>query len=155
MIIVIPLEKFITFTGVSGSGKSSLVFEVINKYIEEGKALCDKIEGLENINNVIKIDQKQIGRLSRSNIATYSEVYTMIRELYVNLELAKNKKLKVSDFSFNVKGGRCENCQGIGAISLDMQFLEPIEVECPVCKGSRFKKKILEVEYKEKILVIY
>lgn len=148
--IQIPLNEFVCFTGVSGSGKSSLIFEVISKYIKEGQALCDGIEGIDKINNIITIDQKPIGRQSRSNIATYTDTFTLIRELYSNLEDSKKRKLKSSDFSFNISGGRCENCQGLGTISLNMQFMEDIEVICPVCNGHRFKKKILEVKYQDK-----
>lgn len=148
--VEIPLNEFVCFTGVSGSGKSTLVFDVIYKYVVDGNANCDSIKGLENIDKIIMIDQKPIGRQSRSNVATYTEVFTNIRELYANLADAKKRKLKPSDFSFNVKGGRCEKCGGLGVISLDMQFLDDVEITCPVCKGHRFKNKILEVKYKDK-----
>ncbi|MGL5327986.1 MAG: excinuclease ABC subunit UvrA [Peptostreptococcaceae bacterium] len=148
--VKIPLNEFVCFSGVSGSGKSSLVFDVISKYIEEGKSLCDAIEGIDKVDSIITINQKPIGRQSRSNIATYTDTFTLIRELYANLELSKKKKLKNSDFSFNVSGGRCENCQGLGTISLNMQFMDDVEVICPVCNGHRFKKKILEVKYDNK-----
>lgn len=146
----VPLNQFVCFTGVSGSGKSTLVFDVVYKYVVDGKANCDDIKGLDTIDKIIMIDQKPIGRQSRSNVATYTEVFTSIRGLYSNLADAKKKKLKPSDFSFNVKGGRCEKCGGLGVISLDMQFLDDVEITCPVCKGHRFKKKILEVKYKDK-----
>lgn len=143
----IPLNTFVCFTGVSGSGKSSLVFDVINKFYEKGKANCDDVEGLWQVNRVLKVDQKPMGRMSRSNVATYTEVFGLIRNLFSNQRASKLKGLKPSSFSFNVKGGRCEKCQGMGVISLDMQFLEDVEIQCPHCKGHRFKKEILEIEY--------
>ncbi len=143
--INIPLGQLVSFAGVSGSGKSSLVFDVI-----EQQKHAQSFSGFEHVDAVIKIDQSPIGRQSRSNIATYSEVFTLIRELYSTLPQSKKLNLKPADFSFNVKGGRCEKCEGLGVIPLDMQFLDDIEVVCPVCKGHRFKKKILSVTYKEK-----
>ncbi len=148
--IKIPLAQLVSFAGVSGSGKSSLVFDVIEKYARKKEAKVDNIIGLEHFKNIIKIDQSPIGRQNRSNIATYTEVFTLIRELFSSQEMAKKLKLKPSDFSFNVKGGRCEKCEGLGVIPLDMQFLDDIEVICPVCKGHRFKKNILSVTYNEK-----
>ncbi len=141
----IPLNHFVAFAGVSGSGKSSLVFDVI-----EQRRNVSQINGLQHIFEMIRIDQSPIGRQSRSNVATYSEVYMLIRELFSTQKEAKKSKLKPSDFSFNVKGGRCEKCEGLGVIALDMQFLEDIEVTCPVCKGHRFKKKVLAITYKDK-----
>ncbi len=148
--IDIPLNQLVAFTGVSGSGKSSLVFDVINKFIMGEKTEVENIIGVNNITGVIKIDQSPIGRQTRSNIATYTEVFTLIREFYSSLKEAKSLKLKPSHFSFNVKGGRCEKCEGLGVISLDMQFLEDVEVTCPVCKGQRFSKKVLSVKHKDK-----
>ncbi len=141
----IPLGQLVSFAGVSGSGKSSLLFDVI----EQGKNV-ERVHGFYHINNIIKIDQSPIGRQSRSNIATYTEVFTLIRELFSSKAEARKLKLKSSDFSFNVKGGRCEKCEGLGVIPLNMQFLDDIEVTCPVCKGHRFKKKILSVTCKGK-----
>ncbi len=141
----IPLSQFVSFAGVSGSGKSSLVFDVIEK-----NSHAAKISGLEHLSQIIKIDQAPIGRQSRSNIATYSEVFSLIRELFASQESSKHLKLKASDFSFNVRGGRCEKCEGMGVIALDMQFLDDVEVICPVCNGHRFSKKILSVEYNGK-----
>ncbi len=143
----IPLGQFVCFAGVSGSGKSSLVFDVI-----EQRKNAKSIQGFNNIKEIIKIDQSPIGRQSRSNIATYTEVFTLIRALFSSTEQAKKLRLKQSDFSFNVKGGRCEKCEGLGVIPLDMQFLDDVEVICPVCKGHRFKKKILSVTYKGKTI---
>ena len=145
--VSVPLGEFVCFTGASGSGKSSLVFDVIKEYAKVGKAKCDSVSGFEQINHIVVIDQKPIGRLSRSNVATYTDIFTLIRELFSCLPEAKKRKLKPSDFSFNVRGGRCENCHGLGVIPLDMQFLDTVEVICPVCIGHRFKKKVLEVKH--------
>ncbi len=148
--VKIPLGHLVSFAGVSGSGKSSLVFDVIEKYASGKKVKAEKILGIENLGGIIKIDQSAIGRQIRSNVATYSEVFTLIRELFSRQPEAKKLKLKPADFSFNVKGARCEKCEGLGVIPLDMQFLDDVEVVCPVCKGHRFKKKILSVRYNEK-----
>jgi excinuclease ABC subunit A len=110
----------------------------------------DKIEGLEFIDKVIDIDQSPIGRTPRSNPATYTEVFTPIRELYANQSSAKNKGLKPAHFSFNLKGGRCEHCQGDGQMKIEMQFLPDIYIKCPECEGQRYKKEILDIRYKEK-----
>ncbi len=143
--ITIPLGQLVSFAGVSGSGKSSLVFDVI-----EQRRHAARIAGFEHISSVVEINQSPIGRQSRSNIATYTEVFTLIRALFSAQPEAKNRKLKPADFSFNVKGGRCEKCEGLGVISLAMQFLDDVEVLCPVCKGHRFKKNVLAVTYKGK-----
>ena len=146
----IPLNAFVCFTGVSGSGKSSLVIDIIDKYSKNGYADCESIDGLNEVNRVVTINQKPIGRMSRSNVATYTEVFTLIRELFSNQKDAKKMKLSPSDFSFNVNGGRCEKCQGLGVVKLDMHFLDDIEVECPVCEGHRFKQEVLDVTYQGK-----
>lgn len=143
----IPLNRLVTFTGVSGSGKSSLVFDVFAKYAKGERVKCDSIVGLSNVERIITVNQSQIGKISRSNLATYTDIFTAIRELFAKLPEAKKKKLSSKDFSFNVKGGRCEKCKGLGVIPLDMHFLDDIEVPCPVCKGKRFKKDILEVKF--------
>ncbi len=143
--VEIPLGQLVSFAGVSGSGKSSLVFDVI-----EQRKNAEEIKGFDTVSEVVKIDQNPIGRQSRSNIATYTEVFTLIRELFSAQSGAKKLKLKPADFSFNVKGGRCEKCEGLGVMALDMQFLDDVEVVCPVCKGHRFKKKVLSVRYKGK-----
>ncbi len=146
----IPLEQLVSFTGVSGSGKSSLVFDVIAEFSKNGKAACETVKGLDQVKEIVVIDQKPIGRQSRSNIATYTDIFTYMRELFASLPEAKKQKLKPADFSFNVKGGRCETCLGLGVIPLTMQFLEDVEVICPTCKGKRFKKKVLSVQYKNR-----
>lgn len=143
----IPMNSFVSVTGVSGSGKSSLILDILghfSKYID----FVDSIEGFETIDRIIEVDQKGIGRSSRSNVATYTDVFSLIRNIFANSRKAKELNLKSKDFSFNVKGGRCEKCQGLGSIPLDMHFLEDIEVECPVCHGKRFHTETLSVEYK-------
>ncbi|MGL5346340.1 MAG: excinuclease ABC subunit UvrA [Peptostreptococcaceae bacterium] len=143
----IPLNRLVSFTGVSGSGKSSLVFDVLDRWVESKDVKCEKIEGFSNVDKVIKVDQSPIGKISRSNIATYTDIFTHIRNVYASLKESKSRKLTAKHFSFNVKGGRCEKCQGLGVISLDMHFLDNIEVPCPTCRGNRFKKEILEVKF--------
>ena len=144
-------------TGVSGSGKSSLVNEVIYKYlaaklnrakIKAGK--FDTIEGVEYLDKVINIDQSPIGRTPRSNPATYTGVFGDIRELYASTNDAKMKGYSSGRFSFNVKGGRCEACQGDGIIKIEMHFLPDIYVPCEVCKGKRYNRETLDIHYKGK-----
>ncbi len=148
--VIIPCNNIVTFTGVSGSGKSSLVFDVLEKFYRTKKAKVSEIKGLNNISNMVVIDQKAIGKMSRSNVATYTDVYTLIRDMFASLPEARMLKFEATDFSFNVKGGRCEKCQGLGLIPLNMQFLDDLEVVCPVCKGKRFKKEILNIKYNGK-----
>ncbi|SIQ03877.1 excinuclease ABC subunit UvrA [Halanaerobium kushneri] len=152
----IPLNNLVSITGVSGSGKSTLVFDILDKAIRrkfydssEMPGKYNKISGIEKINKVITVDQSQIGRMSRSNIATYTDIFTTIRKLFSNLEQAKNKGLSSKHFSFNSSGGRCKKCKGLGVINLDMHFLPDAQVTCPVCHGKRFKKDILEVKYRD------
>ncbi|MBQ8603685.1 MAG: excinuclease ABC subunit UvrA [Oscillospiraceae bacterium] len=152
-----PLGKFICVTGVSGSGKSSLVNEILYKkaaaVMNGSKAKPGKHEdllGLENIDKVICIDQNAIGRTPRSNPATYTGVFTDIRNLYAQTNEAKMRGYTASRFSFNVKGGRCEACEGDGIIQIEMHFLPDIYVPCEVCKGKRYNRETLEVKYKGK-----
>ncbi len=153
----IPLRRFTAVTGVSGSGKSSLVYDVLYK------AVADKLNhanyksenyksllGLEYLNRVINIDQAAIGRTPRSNPATYVGAWTHIRDLFAASEDARVRGYKPGRFSFNVPGGRCENCEGHGTIAIEMHFLPTIYVTCDVCKGKRFDRETLEVEYKGK-----
>jgi excinuclease ABC subunit A len=150
-----PLRKFVAVTGVSGSGKSSLVVEVLykrlNQYFYRAKAKPGKhgtITGLDLIDKVVNIDQSPIGRTPRSNPATYADVFTHIRELFARLPESKARGYKPGRFSFNVKGGRCEACRGDGIIKIEMQFLPDVYVPCEVCHGKRYNREALEILYK-------
>lgn len=152
-----PLGKFIAITGVSGSGKSTLMTDILanalNKKFYRAKTQPGEhrsIEGLENIDKVINIDQSPIGRTPRSNPATYTGVFTPIRDLFATLPEAKIKGYKAGRFSFNVVGGRCEACSGDGMVKIEMQFLPDVYVECEVCHGKRYNKEALEIYYKGK-----
>lgn len=153
----IPLGKFICVTGVSGSGKSTLINEtlypILNQYIyhSKRKPLAYKnIKGLEHVDKVIEIDQTPIGRTPRSNPATYTGVFSDIRNLYVQLPEAKIRGYKPGRFSFNVKGGRCETCEGAGMKVIEMNFLPDVQVLCETCNGKRYNRETLEVRYKGK-----
>ena len=155
--VTIPLGKFVCVTGVSGSGKSSLVNEVLFKHLSNelngSKKIAGKfrkMEGLENLDKVIDIDQSPIGRTPRSNPATYTGVFGYIRELFASTTDAKAKGFTASRFSFNVKGGRCEACQGDGIVKIEMHFLADIYVPCEVCKAKRYNSETLAVKYKGK-----
>ncbi|WP_392486062.1 excinuclease ABC subunit UvrA [Haloimpatiens sp. FM7315] len=152
-----PLGLFTCVTGVSGSGKSTLVNEIlykgINKIINSSKinpGLHKSITGTENIDKIINIDQSPIGRTPRSNPATYTGVFDIIREVFSNIPESKMRGYKSGRFSFNVKGGRCEACKGDGIIKIEMQFLSDVYVPCEVCKGKRYNRETLEVKYKGK-----
>ena len=155
--VSIPLGKFICVTGVSGSGKSSLINETL--YPELAKAVYrsvtvslphKKIEGIENIDKVIEIDQSPIGRTPRSNPATYTGLFTIIRDLYAQLPEAKLRGYKPGRFSFNVKGGRCEECEGDGVRKIEMNFLPDVYVTCDACRGKRYNRETLDVTFKNK-----
>ena len=153
----IPLGKFVCVTGVSGSGKSSLVNEILYKgaarvtnRLQEEPGEFDEILGLENIDKVIDIDQSPIGRTPRSNPATYTGMFNHIRDLFASLPEAKLRGYQKGRFSFNVKGGRCEACNGDGIIQIEMHFLPDVYVPCEVCKGKRYNRETLEVKYKGK-----
>ncbi len=153
--IRIPLGKFICITGVSGSGKSSLLNETlypaVARHLHRGRhipGLHDSIEGLEHIDKIINIDQSPIGRTPRSNPGTYTKLFDHIRQLFAELPESKMRGYKPGRFSFNVKGGRCEACQGQGQIKIEMQFLPDIYVPCEVCNGARFNRETLQVKFK-------
>ncbi len=154
-----PLGKFICVTGVSGSGKSSLINEILNKHLvtelNGAKKIAgdhDRITGVEYLDKVINIDQSPIGRTPRSNPATYTGVFTDIRDLFASTVDSKKRGYKANRFSFNVKGGRCEACQGDGIVKIEMHFMSDIYVPCEVCKGKRYNRETLEVRYKGKTI---
>lgn len=153
----IPLGTFTCVTGVSGGGKSSLILETLFKGLNkelngsrEQTGVYDKIIGLENIDKIIDIDQSPIGRTPRSNPATYTGLFTYIRDWFAGLPEAKARGYSARRFSFNVAGGRCEACKGDGVTKIEMHFLPDVYVECDVCKGKRFNRETLEVKYKDK-----
>ena len=153
----VPLGLFTCVTGVSGGGKSTLIIETLYKAVarrlsgaHEHPAPFDRLEGLEQIDKIIDIDQSPIGRTPRSNPATYTGAFTPIREWFAGLPEAKARGYAPGRFSFNVKGGRCEACQGDGVIKIEMHFLPDVYVTCDVCKGKRYDRETLEVKYREK-----
>lgn len=155
----IPLGKIVVLTGVSGSGKSTLMQDLIFEYAKhklyKNKPKpqgVDEIAGFENIDKIIDIDQSPIGRTPRSNPATYTDVFTDIRDLYSKTNEAKARGYKPGRFSFNVKGGRCEACKGDGLLKIEMNFLSDVYVKCDVCKGKRYNRETLEVKYKGKTI---
>ena len=152
-----PLGKFICITGVSGSGKSTLINEVLYKNIAqqlngatEKPGKCKTIKGLENIDKIINIDQSPIGRTPRSNPATYTGTFDLIRDIFASTNEAKMRGYEKGRFSFNVPGGRCESCSGDGVHRIEMHFLPDVFVPCEVCKGKRYNRETLEVKYKGK-----
>lgn len=155
----IPLSRFVAVTGVSGSGKSSFVYEILHKnllarlerkYRSAETFNAKTFTGTEYLGRSILIDQSPIGRTPRSNPATYTGAWTFIRDLFAETAEARARGWKSSRFSFNVKGGRCETCQGNGEIEVEMHFLPTVYVPCDVCKGKRFMKETLDVKYKKK-----
>lgn len=153
----IPLGKIVAVTGVSGSGKSTLVQDLINEYAMHSLRSnrpkpqgVDEIKGFENIDKIVCVDQSPIGRTPRSNPATYTDVFTYIRDLFAQTNEAKARGYKQGRFSFNVKGGRCEKCKGDGVLKIEMNFLSDVYVKCDVCKGKRYNQETLEVKYKGK-----
>jgi len=155
--VEIPLGVMTCVTGVSGSGKSTLVNDTLYQHVARtlndastDAAAHDAIEGLENIDRVIDIDQSPIGRTPRSNPATYTALFTPIREIFSSVPEARARGYEPGRFSFNVKGGRCEACQGDGVIKVEMHFLPDVYVPCDVCKGKRYNRETLEIRYKGK-----
>lgn len=152
-----PLGKFVCVTGVSGGGKSTLTIETLYKTAamrlngaRETPAPCDSIKGFEHLDKVIDIDQRPIGRTPRSNPATYTGAFTPIRDWFAGLPEAQARGYKPGRFSFNVKGGRCEACQGDGVIKIEMHFLPDVYVTCETCKGHRYNRETLEIRFKDK-----
>ena len=155
LTVEIPLGMFVAVTGVSGSGKSTLVTDILYQSLARHffraklvPGAHSRIEGLDHLDKVIDIDQSPIGRTPRSNPATYTGLFTPIRELFTQLPEAKMRGYGPGRFSFNVKGGRCEACQGDGLVKIEMHFLPDVYVPCDVCKGKRYNRETLEVRYK-------
>jgi excinuclease ABC subunit A len=153
----VPLGKFVAVTGVSGSGKSSMVNDVLYKSLakhffgsKENPGQYSEMRGVENIDKVINIDQSPIGRTPRSNPATYTGIFNLIRDIFSQTKESKVRGYKAGRFSFNVKGGRCENCEGAGVIKISMQFLPDVYVTCDVCNGQRYNRETLQIDYKGK-----
>jgi excinuclease ABC subunit A len=158
LTVEVPLGLFTCVTGVSGSGKSTLInhtlfpvaARVLNKATTHTAALHDGVDGLNLVDKVVDIDQSPIGRTPRSNPATYTGLFTPIRELFAQTQEARSRGYQAGRFSFNVKGGRCEACQGDGLIKVEMHFLPDIYVPCDVCKSKRYNRETLDVRYKDK-----
>ena len=156
----IPLGMLVAITGVSGSGKSSLLHDVLYQALAtakrqtngggSGAVLWDSVEGDEFLDEVVLVDQSPIGRTPRSNPVTYIKAFDIIRELFASLPEARKRGFPAGHFSFNVPGGRCENCQGDGTVTVEMQFLADVELICDECKGTRYKPQVLEIHYKGK-----
>ena len=157
--VAIPLGKFVAVTGVSGSGKSSLVNEILHKSLAQQlnrahtrPGAHDGIEGVDALDKVIDIDQSPIGRTPRSNPATYTGAFTSIREIFASVPEARVRGYQAGRFSFNVKGGRCEVCKGEGTLTIEMNFLPDVYVPCEACKGKRYNREALEIHYKGKTI---
>jgi excinuclease ABC subunit A len=157
--VAFPLGVMTLVTGVSGSGKSTLVNDILAKELSarlhrahEVPGAHENIEGIEHLDKAIIIDQSAIGRTPRSNPATYTGVFTQIRELFAGTPEANVRGYKAGRFSFNVKGGRCENCQGDGVIKIEMHFLPDVYIQCPECHGKRYNREALEIKYKGKTI---
>ena len=156
--VEIPLNKFVCITGVSGSGKSSLINHTLIPAIQNKilgtkmpeKTIYENLMGEENIDKLISIDQSPIGKTPRSNLLTYTGLFTYIRDIFANTPESRARGYKPGRFSFNVDGGRCENCKGEGWVKVEMHFLPDLFVECEVCKGKRFREDTLEIKFKKK-----
>ena len=155
--VTIPLGLFVAVTGVSGSGKSTLIQDTLYPLLQQhinktqvSSGAYEEIRGLENLDKVIDIDQSPIGRTPRSNPATYTGVFDLIRDLFAKTQDAKVRGYQQGRFSFNVKGGRCESCKGDGILKIEMHFLPDVYVPCEVCKGKRYNRETLEVKFKGK-----
>ncbi len=155
--VMFPLGKFVCVTGVSGSGKSTLIHDILYKSLaheyyrsKDKPGKHSSIEGVENLDKVVLVDQSPIGRTPRSNPATYTGAFTFVRDLFAKTTDAKIRGYKQGRFSFNVKGGRCEACEGEGQVKIEMQFLPDVYVQCEVCQGKRYNEEALEIHYKDK-----
>jgi excinuclease ABC subunit A len=153
--LAIPLERLVAVTGVSGSGKSTLIFDILDRAgrqrflnSADQPGAHTAIQGWEQIDGIVTVDQQPIGRVPRSNAATYTESFTAIREAFAATPEARRLRLSAGHFSFNIPGGRCERCEGAGMLSVNMHFLPDVQVRCPSCHGRRFKKEVLAVKYK-------
>lgn len=151
----IPIKQFVVLTGVSGSGKSTFLFDILEKIAKkhfnrsgEVPGKYRSVEGLHHFNRVITIDQVTIGKSSRSNVATYTKLFDLIRNLFASLPEAKTRGFNAEEFSFNTSNERCENCNGAGVVEVDMTFMPDIEIVCPECDGMRFKEELLKVQFK-------
>ncbi len=151
----LPLGALVAVTGVSGSGKSSLMFDILDRAARQRfygasdlPGEHESIEGWEHLDKLVTIDQTAIGRMPRSNAATYSDAFTPIRDAFAATPEAKKRGLTARHFSFNVPGGRCERCQGAGVLSVEMHFLPDVQVRCPACHGRRFKREVLAAQYR-------
>jgi excinuclease ABC subunit A len=154
--VSLPLGLFIAVTGVSGSGKSSLIFDILDTAVRrelhgagETPGEHDRIDGISQLDKIVTIDQSHLGRIPRSNAATYTDTFTPIRQTFAAAPEAQRRGLTARHFSFNVPGGRCERCQGAGVLTVSMHFLPDVEVRCPVCHGRRFTRETLEVRYRD------
>ncbi|MBM7839516.1 excinuclease ABC subunit A [Alkalihalobacillus xiaoxiensis] len=141
-----PLGSLISVSGVSGSGKSSLIFDVLAVAKQAPYSGCQTINGMEQVDTIIQVGQTPLSRMQRSNIATYMDLFTHVRKLYAQQPVAKAAGLTAKHFSFNTAGGRCDRCEGLGVVDLDMHFLSHLQVTCPVCRGKRFKEEVLAVK---------
>ncbi len=155
--VAVPLGRLVAITGVSGSGKSTLVHHVLKPWLATALAdgtpktdRCKKVLGVTKIDKLVEIDQSPIGRTPRSNPATYTDLWTQVRDLYAQLPEARLRQYEKGRFSFNVKGGRCEACEGAGVQTLEMNFLAPVEVVCEQCGGARFHPETLEIRFKDR-----
>ena len=154
----LPLDLFVCVTGVSGSGKSTLINQTLLPAISNEVSRAERrdpkpfkeLSGIENVDKIIEISQSPIGRTPRSNPATYTGLFTPLRELFAGTQEARSRGYKIGRFSFNVKGGRCESCQGDGVIKVEMHFLPDVYVKCDVCDGHRYNRETLDIKYKGK-----
>lgn len=147
LTVSFPIGCLIAVTGVSGSGKSSLVFGVLSKGQEKIRQGFSEVSGLDHFDEIVTVGQSPLSRMKRSNVATYTDLFTSIRNVFAKQPIAKEKGLTAKHFSFNTTGGRCENCQGLGYVTTNMLFFPDLEVTCPVCRGKRFKEDVLSVTY--------